>query len=386
MKLMNPERIWNGVRGRSARYLDQCIGTTMQIPGMLLTNSVVRHLGPRIVTRAPSHAYARRQKPHLLILRNHFYAKGSAQISTEQLHLDNTLRECGLATFQTLTYDKDLKLSPGCDLQLIQTCATTRPSAIILSSWSQAMHQPRLGTIQFIREHMGIPVAALWWDTCSQNFGSTLEPLLEQFDTHVLMDNPRQYFINQNSPYASRIVPLWTPQCPSLFPTSVERDIPVSFLGQTSSYRSHRQEVIDHLVDQGINGYFSTKDRNAQVSHEEYAALLSRSKMSINFSYSVSSHQLKGRVFDVLLSGAMLLESENDQTSAFFRPMQEYVPFASKEDLVEKIGYFLKHEDELRDIAAQGKAVALKKYGIEQFWSQLLAKLELRPQFDVSLA
>ena len=108
--------------------------------------------------------------------------------------------------------------------------------------------------------------------------------------------------------------------------------------------------MIDYLLGLKIPGHYSTQERGSQVTHEVYASLMGRSKISINLSYSVSCHQLKSRVLEAMLSGALLFESENEQTSKLFVPMKDYVQFSSKEDLAVKIAYYLEHENELKEI------------------------------------
>ena len=78
-----------------------------------------------------------------------------------------------------------------------------------------------------------------------------------------------------------------------------------------------------------------------------------------------------------MLSGALLLESENDQISQLFTPMKDYVPFSSKEDMLNKIRYYLSNEKEAMAIAEQGQSTAIKNYNSNRFWQLLLNKLEL---------
>ena len=110
------------------------------------------------------------------------------------MELDNTLRASGLGTFEVLTYDHDLSLFPLGDLQFIAKCAETRPDAVILSSWWHELRHPGIESLRFVRERLGIPLVAIWWDTCSDRFFSNLEPLLEYFDVHVVAENPNLYF------------------------------------------------------------------------------------------------------------------------------------------------------------------------------------------------
>jgi hypothetical protein len=353
------------------------IYTAKILPKKILARSVVTVIGSYMIRRGLNKPVIVRDKPHVLILRHKFYSKGKDQPSTEVIHLDNTLISSGLATFDVLTCDHDLFISPLSDLQLIAKCLEVKPDAIILSSWGLAPRHPSIHSLKLIRKKLGIPIAAIWWDTCSKSFWSSLESVKTEFDVHVIMDNPNLYYIDQEDQLFERVLQLWPPQDENLYKPNVERDIPVSFQGQVSSYRSYRTEVIEYLTQMKVLGHFSTSDRHKQVTHAAYADLMGRSRMSINFSYSVSCHQLKSRVLEIMFSGAMLLESENEQTSKLFEPMKDYVPFSSKEDLEQKIRYYLNHEDEMTTIAAHGRATAIKHYSSNRFWRLLLKKLEL---------
>ena len=91
------------------------------------------------------------------------------------------------------------------------------------------------------------------------------------------------------------------------------------------------------------------------LTFEEYAEILNRSKISLNFSMSLDCHQLKGRVLEIISSEALLMETENDQTSQIFKNKKEYVSFSNHKDMIEKIKLYLR-EDTLRlKIARQGR-------------------------------
>ena len=94
---------------------------------------------------------------------------------------------------------------------------------------------------------------------------------------------------------------------------------------------------------------------------------MGRAKISINFSFSVDKHQLKGRVFETMHSGAMLLETKNPQTEMLFNDGIDYVSFSNKEDLVKKIKYYLIHEQERESIAQNGRQKVLKLYNSKLF-------------------
>jgi hypothetical protein len=291
------------------------------------------------------------------------------------MHLDNTLSASGLATFEVLTYDHDFLISPLADLQLIRKCEAAKPDVVILSSWGSAPRHPSIASLRYIRRELKIPVVSIWWDTCNTAFWKDVQAIVAEIDCHVVVDNPRRLLVDTLGYESDRFLWLWVPEDLSLYWSGGEKDIPVSFLGQASAYRAYRAEFIEHLVSSGIAGHFSTADRHSQVSHSEYASILRRSLMSINFSYSVSCHQLKSRVFEIMLSGSLLLESENSQVSSLFEPMTHYVPFSSKQDLCDKVRYYVAHPEEAREIAKNGLDRAACCYNGNLFWRTILNKV-----------
>ena len=50
--------------------------------------------------------------------------------------------------------------------------------------------------------------------------------------------------------------------------------------------------------------------------------------------------------------------------------------FDSEDDLVDKIKYFLEHEDERLEIAARGELKARQYYNHTEFWGKVINKLK----------
>ena len=87
---------------------------------------------------------------------------------------------------------------------------------------------------------------------------------------------------------------------------------------------------------------------------------------------SVDRHQLKARVFETMLSGALLLEERNDQTARYFEDGVDYVSFGSEQELVDKIRYYLKNDERRAAIAESGRRKLREKFSGRQFWSRVL--------------
>ena len=108
------------------------------------------------------------------------------------------------------------------------------------------------------------------------------------------------------------------------------------------------------------------------MPYDEYVRVLQTSKITLNFSMS---GQLKGRVFEALHCGALLMEIDGTEITRYFRPGIEYVVYRDPADLADKIRYYLAHEEERAQIAAQGHDRAVQCYGSLQWWHQIWERI-----------
>ncbi|NQU63938.1 MAG: glycosyltransferase family 1 protein [SAR324 cluster bacterium] len=157
-----------------------------------------------------------------------------------------------------------------------------------------------------------------------------------------------------------------------------DRDIDISFIGCFSDSKLERKEYINYLLAKGIAVYVIENDGYSYIPREQYINYLLRSKITINFSgnSNLKYHQIKGRVFEATLSGCLLLEYDNLETSNLFESYIEYVPFSSKIDLYNKILFYLNNVDEIDKIASKGKIKSLANYTGNHFWDKIVQSLK----------
>ncbi|QUX97725.1 hypothetical protein C0J08_20940 [Marinomonas sp. CT5] len=322
----------------------------------------------------------KREKPHFLVLMWRYIPGSNQRLSTEHHNVLGSLRGSGLATFEELCYDEAYSQAtfPDGEDFLLQKCIDTAPDALILSSYDlHNLSQPRLETLRYIAENFKIPIVPIWWDSVNPIFFKKyLAPMKEWVSLNLFIDSSIafQHLSNKDS-----CLHLWAPQDPLLYYNpEMKRDIDVSFLGSTGSYRSVRKEYLGFLKQNDVPIFTSEGSLNKRLSDEEYAQVFMKSKISLNFSHSVGDrHQLKGRVFEVTLCGALLMEAENSETAKYFEPYEEYVPFKDKEDLLKKIHYYLENPSEREKIAAKGYQKATELYNHRKFWEKVITGLKL---------
>jgi hypothetical protein len=309
----------------------------------------------------------------LLIARFRDYARGGTEPSTEAVHLERPLASAGIA-YESF-YWESLEGAWFKGLPLWRAAGGRPHRALVLSSYSPGRwDQPLPGALRVIRGQLGIPVVAIWWDTCSPSFAESVGPAIDLADVHVIADNPG-FDSTRFGPAADRFLVLWPPCDPAYYRMELSRDIPVSFSGQVAAYRGARTRFVEKL--RALPGAVVAvgAGRSTQPPYADYVALLNRSRIAVNFSWSVDRHQLKARVIETMLSGAMLLESRNPQTAAYFEDGRDYVSFDGPDEMLDRIRHFEDHPAERVAIAEAGRRKASERYSGQAFWQRVQDRL-----------
>ena len=84
------------------------------------------------------------------------------------------------------------------------------------------------------------------------------------------------------------------------------------------------------------------------------------------------------RLYEATGMKTLLLTDAKDNLSALFEPGSEVVTYASEQELVERVAYYLEHEEERAEIAACGQRRTLTEHGYDARMRELVALLEAR--------
>lgn len=168
----------------------------------------------------------------------------------------------------------------------------------------------------------------------------------------------------------------------------VTKSIDVSFVGNLK--HPNRKEYVDYLKMNGISvqTYGSGSDHGF-VSFAEMVNIFNRSKINLNFTVANDGknfiitppginqriRQSKGRPIEIALSGGFVLSEQAPGIEEMFLSGQEMEVFTTKEELLEKILYYLPNENRRAEIAARGYERALKDYdsvaGFEKVFNKI---------------
>lgn len=246
---------------------------------------------------------------------------------------------------------------------------------------------PRNETIRFVRNKMGIPVINAVGDAWSKEAFKRFESMAHFSDTILLFD-PESEFLHRTE-NKSKYATLWFPiNQKRFYRNGRKQDISISFIGRTDNQAGnehlpfdnplhqyvYRNHYLQKLISLGCPVFRAGGAQNRYpLSDDMVAQYLQRSKITLNFSYNTPKKRLfRGRVWEALNCGAMLLEEENNSIRHFLEPMKHYVPFSGIQDASEKAQYFLEHENERNEIIEKGHRIITEQYNSAAFWSQCI--------------
>jgi spore maturation protein CgeB len=154
-----------------------------------------------------------------------------------------------------------------------------------------------------------------------------------------------------------------------------EEQYDVSFVG---SWRADREEHIGLLRSKGIPVNLFGEAGNRFVTHKEMVDIFGASKINLNFSktYKYGKFGIKARIFEICLAGGFLLTEYAPGMERFFEIGKEIVCFRNPQEMIDKIIYYLNHEEARRIIAKAGWERASKEYTSFHIMLKVFRKIE----------
>jgi len=303
-------------------------------------------------------------------------AKPSLSLNAERFNFTETFcYTCKDYNYNVLHPDECVLIyNAKIDDILPKFCLENNINILFVSLLNAEGFNPNINTFKKIKE-LGVFTCVFWPDTSPVWGLKNIESMgPDVVDLHVVQDCPRGPYHHGFS-HVSNCIELWTPQDEYLFHPENNKTIDVSFMGSVDKYRD-RMGSLDALKQLGA--FVSGGQRVSGISLYEYAEIIRRSKISINFALSQTGvfYQSKNRIFEITASETMLMDVPNLSTDRFFVPNLEYIPFNSIRDLSEKLRYYKEHEDECRKVAIAGRQKYVTYFSTKQFWDKLLSIIE----------
>lgn len=166
-------------------------------------------------------------------------------------------------------------------------------------------------------------------------------------------------------------------------PESYLMDDSQLFIDMINAEVTHQERMESLKI---VTGYFDVKLFTAShsdalpsnifagiVSYDrEMPKVFRESKINLNFTLRSIESGIPLRVLDVLGAGGFLLTNYQPEIAEYFVNGEEVVMFESKEDMLEKIAYYLEHEEERKQIAYNGWLKVQKEFTYQKQLAEIL--------------
>ncbi|MDE2490877.1 MAG: glycosyltransferase family 1 protein [Elusimicrobia bacterium] len=168
------------------------------------------------------------------------------------------------------------------------------------------------------------------------------------------------------------------------------KTIDVSFVGALSG-REERTAYLDFLAANGVAvSAFGQGTPGGRVTLDRMVEIFNQSRINLNFTDAsvvsplagtappAGAKQIKGRIAEAAICGSFVLTESAPGVENVLAPDKEMAVFGGKEDLLEKVRYYLAHEREREAVAAAGYRRAVVDYDVRLAIPRLIAELERR--------
>lgn len=128
----------------------------------------------------------------------------------------------------------------------------------------------------------------------------------------------------------------------------------------TVLYTMPGAKPIDGVCNLGIAGYFDKMPR-----------IFRRSKINLNITLRSILSGIPLRVLDILAAGGFLITTYTEEIADCFIDGEELVIAYTPEDMIQKVAYYLEHDDERKQIAIKGQEKVFKKFTYTNLLSRI---------------
>lgn len=159
--------------------------------------------------------------------------------------------------------------------------------------------------------------------------------------------------------------PWWRPE-PEVIDQSLKRRAEAAIL--------RIKRVVKHLM---MGKALPMKRCGHSLSDEEMIKMYSRSRISLNFSEQIDNEtgqtirHIRLRDFEAPMSGALYFTGYQEELEEYYKIGKEIICYDTKEELLDKVCYYLKHETEARKIREAGLKRAQENHTWEKRFRQL---------------
>lgn len=137
---------------------------------------------------------------------------------------------------------------------------------------------------------------------------------------------------------------------------------------------SYRRRCVERVVDRLD---IATNDYEAWHDYSDMAETYRKARIGLNVSREGHLRDANLRCFEVMGGGALLMTPlPTELTDLGLDEGTHFIGFHTPEDLLDKVQYYLTHEEEREEIALRGREVTLDRFTYDRWAERLVKRIE----------
>lgn len=147
--------------------------------------------------------------------------------------------------------------------------------------------------------------------------------------------------------------------------TIVERKELIDLLSSNFKVDLYTPSDVSHLNNINIHGYADY--------YNEMPVIFNSSRINLNITLRSILSGISLRNLDVMGAGGFLLSNYQNELARYFEEGKEMVMYYDRQDLINKINYYLVHDEERIEIAKAGQKKILENFDYSMAWEEIFA-------------
>jgi len=231
----------------------------------------------------------------------------------------------------------------------------------------------KIGKEGIFTVNLGFDDSQSFWSRKEAGYWSGNAEICRYYDLNLTLQSPRD--VSKYSRVGARgefLFPGGNDK--AFYPVkAAKKDIAVSFIGQPYGERGR---ILDYLKRNRIEIQgFGKGWPSGMISRDEMLNIYSSSLITLGFGYVGNSSKktgLKGRDFEIPLTGTAYLTTYNPELAKCFAEGEEILFYRNKQELKNIILRYLKSPERLLEIGRKGRERALKDHLWSDRWEKVL--------------
>jgi hypothetical protein len=142
-------------------------------------------------------------------------------------------------------------------------------------------------------------------------------------------------------------------------------------IGYYGSSKPERKPLLTSLLAGGVPIIYGGGEREENLPVQDLAQKIRDTKICLSFSRAAYCHTTNARSIEVIACNSMLLEQEGMETPKLLKPFEDFIPYFSVSDCLDKAKYFMNMDAERVEISNNGHKKYMDLFSARKFWTSI---------------